>query len=70
MGFRVGVKLTPPSVSWFSCTPGGIGLNSISIFEEPRKEFIKKNVLFEDGNNKLYQRQYVRIYNWPKGLFS
>jgi len=27
MGFRGGgVKLTPPSVSWFSSTPAGIGL--------------------------------------------
>jgi len=27
MGFRGGVKLTPPpSISWFSSTPAGIGL--------------------------------------------
>jgi len=26
MGLRGGVKLTPPSVSWFSSTPAGIGL--------------------------------------------
>jgi len=31
MGFREGVKLTPPpSISWFSSTPAGIGLNYIS----------------------------------------
>ncbi len=30
MGFRGGVKLTPPpSVSWFSSTPAGIGLNGV-----------------------------------------
>ena len=28
MGIRGGVKLTPPSVSWFSSTPAGIGLKS------------------------------------------
>jgi len=30
MGFRGGgVKLTPPSISWFSSTPAGIGLNKL-----------------------------------------
>ena len=32
MGFRGGVKLTPPSISWFSSTPAEIGLNGSLIF--------------------------------------
>ena len=29
MGFRGGIKLTPPSISWFSSTPAGIGLKKM-----------------------------------------
>ena len=45
MGFREGVKLTPPSISWFSSTPAGIGLSS-KVPSSDLTEFIIVSTIF------------------------
>ena len=51
MGFRGGVKLTPPSVSWFSSTPAEIGLRHAKLILKFYQ--IKKNQAFFAGITRL-----------------
>ena len=43
-------KLTPPSVSWFSSTPAGIGLNCKRIIKQ-LSQFSNKNFFFRNCRN-------------------
>ena len=77
------VKLTPPSVSWFSSTPAGIGLKAIEktmvfclVFIKKKDSFWKQTVRFKffltTQNDRLFQKRKTfllkKIFN--KSEFS
>ena len=78
MGFKGGgVKLTPPSISWFSSTPAGIGLRDISFKERNARfttiynlciiDYVEDKIVFivisRDISFKERHAQFTTIYN-------
>ena len=66
MGFRGGgVKLTPPSVSWFSSTSARIGLNTSIIWFRFTKVFLTAVTNLNTLKKKIVKLIY-EFQNWLK----